>query len=593
MIGTLTELIVRKANAPRARPARERSHEMLSPERYSCLGELLRDALVQFKTNTALIEASRKREARRLTYLDFKNSALPIARWLEDAGIGAGDRVAILMSNQSRWLAGAYAAMVRGAVIVPLDYKLDAEEQAALLRHAGPRALLVEHALLRRFDRAALPEMALVLASEAPGTDPLPGAERWEEIESRIGPEPTFVPRARQDVATIVYSSGTGGRPKGCMLTHDNYLEQYGALSRLFPMVEGHRVFSILPTNHAIDFMVGFIGPLCGGATVVHQRSLRPELVNWTMRQYRITHMALVPLVLEAFERRIQERLDELSPTERALFESMTTLNEALTDKQPNLRLSRTLLKGVHDAFGGALEMLICGGAFVDPRRADLFYRLGIPVVIGYGLTEACTVVTVNDLRPFRSDSVGRSVDGVEVRIADADDDGVGDVLVRGRTVMKGYLDDEELTAETVRDGWLHTGDIGWLDASHHLHLVGRAKNMIVTAGGKNIYPEDVEATFDGVDCEELAIFATNFLWPGGRLDEEVLVAVARAEGDAASPLARALQERNGLLPDFKRVRGLLRWEDEFPRTASMKLKRAALAGQIRERLDRGAIEEI
>ena len=556
---------------------------MIDPDRYQCLGELLQDALVQFKSETALIEAHRREERERISYLEFKRRSMPIAQRLTRANIGAGDRVAIIMGNQSRWLLGAYAALYRGAIIVPLDYKLTADEQLALLNHAKPQCLLVESAMFDRF-RGKEVGVPLVIVSEAPAKAALGAAERWEDCLANHGDVvPDLVLRGRDDVASIVYSSGTGGRPKGCMLTHDNYLEQYKTLSRAFPMGVGSRYFSILPTNHAIDFMCGFIGPLAGGATIVHQRTLRPEFILQTMRNYRITHMAIVPLILEAFERSLREKLDSQSSAVRTLLDAVAGLNESLTRKQPNKALSRLLLKPVHDAFGGDLELLFCGGAFVDRQRADFFYRLGIPVVIGYGLTEACTVATVNDLRPFRADSVGPPVTGTEIRILNPDEEGVGEVLIGGRTIMTGYLDDEELTKETIRGGWLHTGDLGWMDASHHLHLVGRSKNMIVTAGGKNIYPEDVESTFDGVPCEELAVFASGFIWPGTKLEDEQLVAIVRPnrEGNHAS-LLEELDRRNRSLPDFKRLGAALIWDEEFPRTASMKIKRQVLVDMLR-----------
>ncbi|MCA9528871.1 MAG: AMP-binding protein [Myxococcales bacterium] len=568
---------------------------MIPPERYDSLGELLRDALVQFKTETALIEVNRKREAARLSYLDFTRAAEPLARRLQDHGVGPGDRVAIVMSNQSKWLVSAYAALFRGAVLVPIDYKLTGPEQVALLAHCRPSVLVTEYPAFRSMPGLEVP---LVLVTEVPeGTDLSADrsgatvAERWEDTPSDR-PPPDFVPRARSDQATLVYSSGTGGRPKGCILTHDNYLEQYRTLTQLFPLRTGHRYFSILPTNHAIDFMVGFVGPLAGGATVVHQRALRPEMINDTLRRYRITHMAIVPLLLEAFERRIDEQLDTRSPVAQQAFGALTRLNAALTLGRPRRHLSRRLLKPVHDAFGGHLELLFCGGAFVDRDRAQRFYDLGIPVVIGYGLTEACTVLTVNDLNPFRADSAGRPLDGVELDIRGADPrTGVGEVWARSRTVFAGYLDDAEQTAEALHGGWLRTGDLGYLDASGHLHLVGRAKNMIVTAGGKNIYPEDIESAFEGVPCDELAVFSSEYLFPGGALTGERLVAVVRA--GAPDDAAAALRERNGRLPDFKRVRGLLLWPDAFPRTASMKVKREPLAEAIRAKLDARAIASI
>ncbi len=572
--------------------------EMIAPERYRSLGELLRDALLTFKSEVALVEASRKKEKSAYTYADFSREAMKVARQLEEAGIGAGDRVAILMSNQPRWLISAYAAMYRGCVLVPLDYKLEAPEQAALLAHAKPQALFVEYPIFRLFGEGDI-DVPFTVVTEAPASEDLMelgAAQRYEDFlwaEYGDATAPTFVQRERDDVAAIVYSSGTGGRPKGCMLTNDAYLEQYRGLGSLFPMTTGDRYFSILPTNHAIDFMVGFVGPICGGAAIIHQRSLRPEFINWTMKEYGVTHMAVVPLILEAFERRIRERLDETKPTTRGFLEVLTSFNQLLTDRKPNHDISRRLLKPVHDAFGGHLKMIFCGGAFTDQARAEFFYRLGIPVVIGYGLTEACTVATVNDLKPFRGDSVGKAVDGVEIRIDTPTGQGIGQVLVKGRTLMKGYLDDDEQTAESIKDGWLQTGDLGWLDASGHLHLVGRSKNMIVTAGGKNVYPEDIEQKFEGLPCDELAVFATNFIWPGGDLEDELLVAVYRGEDGDDEALRSELAQRNHRLPDFKRVGGLVRWDGDFPRTASMKLKRGVLADMLRENLERAAIRPL
>ncbi len=589
-------------------PERWRAKEAdraIDPTRYQSLGEILGDALVQFKTNLALVETDRKRESASYSYLELKRASMAVARWLVASRLGPGDRVAILMSNQSRWLIGALGALHRGAVLVPIDYKLSPAEQRALLNHSKAKVLLVEYPLWKRLVDAGGDFLPRALVSEAPGVRAAVnaaaeavsaelarcGAERWELLDEE-GPEPAFVRRTRDDVASIVYSSGTGGRPKGCQLTHDAYLEQYRSLSAIYPLVEGDRYFSILPTNHAIDFMCGFVGPLCGGATVVHQRTLRPEFLLDTMKRYRVTHMALVPLVLTAFERALKEKLDALPPWKRTIVDTLANANESLTRRAPNRGLSRALLRPIHEAFGGELKYLFCGGAFVDRARAEFFYRLGIPVVIGYGLTEACTVVTLHDLRPFRADSVGRPLPGTEVKVVDPDANGIGEVLVRSRTLMKGYLDDDALTAETIVDGWLKTGDRGWLDASNHLHLVGRSRNMIVTEGGKNVYPEDVESAFEGLPCEELAVYAADYLWPRGKLVGEELVAVVRprANGPDAVELLAQIRAKNRVLPEHKRLAGLIEWSDAFPRTASMKLKRDPLAESLREELTRDAI---
>ena len=552
----------------------------LYPGAYDSLGDLLADAFVQFKSELALLEMRRKNVGEELTYLDAWRAVRPLARWLQDQGLGADDRLAIVMTNQPRWLLGASAAFLRGMTVVPVDYKLTGEEQAALLAHARPQVLLVEYGLWRRMPALDVPH---VLISEAPEGAELGEATRWEDIADG---EADFerVSRSRDDVACLVYSSGTGGTPKGCQLTHGNYLAQWEALAGLYPMVPGDRFFSILPTNHAIDFMTGFIGPFACGGTVVHQRTLRPEFLRSTLRDQGITHMAIVPRLLEALREGLEERLDEGPEWKKSAFSALTQLNARLTWRGPRPEVSRRLLKPVHDAFGGRMKLLFAGGAFVPPDLAQYFYDLGLPVVIGYGLTEACTVVTVNDLKPFRADSVGPPVDGVEVRIHEAGPDGVGEVFVRGPTVFAGYLDAPELTAEAfTEDGWLRTGDLGWLDGAGHLHLVGRARNMVVTDGGKNVYPEDVEIAFREVDCEELAVTAANFVWPRNELTGEQLILVVRSEEGLTSALLDELTRRNRRLPEHKRVSAVLLWDQEFPMTASLKLKRRALAEQLRD----------
>ncbi len=563
-------------------------HEVLvDVASFPSLGALLDEVLLRHKSETALVEADRKREASRWTYAEVDITAARVARRLEALGIGPGSRVAIVMSNQPRWLITAVAVFRRGATLVPLDMKLEAPEQRALVEHANADLVVVEHALWRRFTDG-MPGRR-VWVSEAPAGE-LPDELRWETLPEDDGEVLRSVPRTRDDLACIVYSSGTGGRAKGCMLSHGAYLSQLAALLERFPMGPGDRYFSVLPTNHAIDFMVGFVGPFVCGATVVHQRTLRPEMLRFTMQRYGITHMAVVPLLLTAFERALREKLDELGGWKRTVFDGLVALHGALTPRGPDARVSHTVLRAVHEAFGGHLRLLFAGGAFVPKEQAEYFFQLGLPVVIGYGLTEACTVATVNDVRPLRADSVGRPLAGVELRIADPDGQGVGEVVLRGPMVMQGYLDDPELTAETLRDGWLYTGDLGWLDASHHLHLVGRRKDVIVTAGGKNVYPQDIEHVFDGVPVEELAVFAANTVWPQRTMVGEQLVLVARPGKVAWTEVLAAVRERNRTLPDFKRVAGVVRWERTFPRTASMKVKRAELVDTLARETRRDAV---
>jgi long-chain acyl-CoA synthetase len=566
---------------------------MLDLANYQSTGAALKDALDQFADETCLIESDREREKERLTYRAFKERAHPLASALQAAGFKAGDRAAVIMTNQSKWLISAYAIYFCGGVLVPLDYKLTPAEQWQLLAHSGATVLVTEYSIWRHLAAGSRQEaetnLRTILVTEAPTNVDLGDARRWEEF--REGPEPVFVPRTRKDPATIVYSSGTGGRPKGCVMTHENYLEQCVALTSLYPFAPGFRYLSVLPTNHAIDFMVGFFGPFICGATVVHLRTLRPEYVREAFPKYKITYVSLVPLVLKNLQKGLQARFDELPPGKRRVFNALVTVNKALTKSHPRLGLSRRLLKQVHDAFGGELRAIIVGGAFTEPQTLQFFYDLGIPVANGYGLTEAGTAITVNDLHPFRADTVGKPLPGMEVRILDPAPDGIGEVSVRSKTVMSGYLNDPELTAETIVDGWLMTGDLGRFDSSGHLQLFGRKKNMIVTEEGKNIYPEDIESVFDSLPVREFCVFAANYIWPQRSMVSEQLVLVVHLEPGQSltDDLRRDISFRNGRLLNYKRIHGIIVFDDAFPRTASLKIKRNVLAERLSQ-LDRAAI---
>jgi long-chain acyl-CoA synthetase len=558
---------------------------MLDLSRIPSLADALRDALLTFKSRVALLEADRQRESARFSYRELQLEAERVAAHLQAAGIEAGDRCAILMSNQARWVISSHAVLFAGAVVVPIDYKLTAKEQLALLAHAKPKLLITEYGIWRSLLRAdeSVAGKLFVIVSEAKPNDALSGAMRWEApAHGRFH----AVARTRSDIASIVYSSGTGGTPKGCMLTHDNYLEQAQALGRMYTMEPDDVYFSVLPTNHAIDFMCGTILPFLFGAAVAHQRTLRPEFLADTMKRFRVTHTALVPRILKTLRERIEEQLEALPEWQRTAVHALTQVNDLATLRAPKPWLSRALLKPIHDRFGGRLRLVFAGGAYVEPELALYFYRIGLPVVIGYGLSEACTVLTLNDLQPFRADSVGRVLPGTEIVLRDVDREGVGEVCVRSRTVMQGYYDNAEATREAFADGFLCTGDLGKLDASGHLKLFGRKKNMVVTEGGKNVYPEDIEAAFESVPCEELCVFAERYLWPASALRAENLCVVLRPKrSDGAHDPHHALDAlriANRKLAAWKRVSSYALLDEEFPRTASMKIKRALLAERVR-----------
>src|SRR5712664_595886 len=300
--------------------------------------------------------------------------------------------------------------------------------------------------------------------------------------------------------------------------------------------------------------------------------------------------MMVVPLILKNLKKGMEANFAALPKGKRTALNALIRINRALTRDRPRVWLSRILLGQVHRAFGGQLRAFGVGSAFTEPATIQFFLDLGIPVANAYGLTEAGTAVSVNDPCTPRADTVGKPLPGTEVRIVNPDADGIGELAVRGKTVMAGYLDDPELTAETIVDGWLMTGDLGRFDAAGHLRLFGRKKNMIVTAEAKNIYPEDIETVFEGLPVKEFCVFAANYIWPKRSMVGEQLVIVLGLEpGQSFTETLRAeIHARNLRLLNYKRISGCVLWNDDFPRTASLKIKRNILAEQL-ARLDRAS----
>ncbi len=552
---------------------------MIDP-RATSLGAALWDAALAYRDLPALVEVNRHTETRRLTFGQAAAEARRVSALLSRHGIGESARVAIALSNQWRWTVSAVGSLWSGHALVPVDARASEADLAAMLTRARADALVVEWPLWRRLVQQGS-RWPRAFVTEAPAGADLGGAVRWEEPADAA--RFRLVPRRPEDVACIVHSSGTSEVPRACVLLHGSYLSQGRALARRFPSGPEDRYFSLLPTHHAIDFMVGFLLSWMCGSTVIHQRVLRPEFILSTMRQYEVTQMASVPLVLQAIDRRIAERIEALGAPIRLLHDALRATHERWSRDRPRPALTSALMGHVRRQLGGSLRRVFAGGAHVDASLAASLRAVGVPVLIGYGLTEACVVVAVNPEDAPRVDTVGTLVDGVEVSIGVSDDGGPGEVRVRGESVMAGYLDEPEGTARVLRGGWLHTGDLGVFEPDGHLRLVGRAKDVIVTLGGKKVIPELVErALAEGLPDRDVCVLGESALGPMRALADASLVAVVDARDIAAGEVEAALRQANRVLPAYARISAWVPWSEPFPRTTSLKLRRAALVGELR-----------
>ena len=372
-------------------------------------------------------------------------------------------------------------------------------------------------------------------------------------------PAPTPVDIGPDDLAEVMFTSGTTGDPKGVMLTHRNITANMASVVQVAPGKESDRLMSILPLSHMLEQMGGLLVPMTAGANITYPVARQATVLFRTMKERRVTTMVLVPQLLDLFMKGIEREVRRQG--KEALWAKL--MKVAALAPFP---VRRVLFRQVHKKLGGKLSFVFAGGAPLDPDLGAKWNLLGVDVVQGYGATETSPVITCHSQSKPRYDSPGPPVPGVEVKIADD-----GEVLVRGENVTQGYWNAPEATAASFQDGWYKTGDQGEFDDEGYLHLKGRKKDMIVLGSGLNVYPEDIEAMLVKHDAVEDAAVVGLPRQSGPEVHAALLMPDAARAPDAVA-------WANGRLAEHQRVRGFTVWPDEdFPRTHTLKVKKALL----------------
>jgi long-chain acyl-CoA synthetase len=444
---------------------------------------------------------------RSLSYEDVAGEVRRLARGLQALGVVPGDRVALVAENRPEWAIADLAVMAAGGITVPAFTTNTTADHRHVLTHSGARgAILSTRALAERVLPAALeaPELAFIVTMEplllsqrigkrviawpdAQALAPPAGAESVEALVGRL---------TRGDVACLIYTSGTGGTPKGVMLSHGSiFCNCRGAYHLLKDLGVGDEVFlCFLPLSHSYEHTVGQIFPMTIGAQIYYAESVDKLLDN--MAEARPTIMTAVPRLYEAMHRRILHGVEKAKPLQRRLFDMAVTLGRrrhrgerlGLVERLQDLLAEITVRRKLRARFGGRLKAWVSGGAALNYEVGLFFLALGVPLLQGYGQTEASPVISANPPRRIKIGTVGPALKGVELKIAED-----GEILVRSEAVMKGYWRDEAATATAIRDGWLHTGDVGRIDPEGYLEITDRKKDIIVLSGGDNISPARVE----------------------------------------------------------------------------------------------------
>jgi long-chain acyl-CoA synthetase len=545
-------------------------------------------------------------------------------------GMGAGDRVALLSESRPEWLLADLAVLAGGGVIVPIYPTLSAAQVRYILEDSGARIAIVSTRLqLDKLQeiRHQLPALEAVVVMDpaaaervSPSVLTLDGvAERGHSrMTGEWGAGREFRDSARavapEQLATIIYTSGTTGEPKGVMLTHANLAANLHAGAKALEVTQDDVALSFLPLSHAFERMVAYIYLLCG-VTIVFAESF--ETIGRDIVAVRPTVLTGVPRVYEKLHSRILEKGQAGSGAKTAIFrwaiaQGTKRARAILRGKEPGPLTSmqaafadRLVFAKIREGLGGRIRYLVSGSAPLSVSVAEFFYGVGLRVIEGYGLTETAPILTVNPPDAPRAGTVGRAIDGVELRIATD-----GEVLARGPNIMTGYYNKPEATADVLKDGWFHTGDIGTLDANGYLSITDRKKDLLVTSGGKKIAPQPIEAVLkrsplisEAVVLGDRRRYAAALIVPDFKALERRLQDLGRpphpdtraeilARPDVLALYQEIVDALNRDLSQFERIKRIALLPAEFSietgeLTPTLKVKRKVIEERWREEIEK------
>ena len=520
-----------------------------------------------------------------ISYKQFKADVDALGTKLIDMGL-EGEKIAVMGNNCYHWMV-AYFAIANGAgVVVPLDKELKEKEIYNLLDAADCKGVFYtsnfapyfeNHNIEYKFTMDIYMDPEKELASNSLGKLMAEGRELVSNgnnryIEKEIDPEA---------MSAILFTSGTTGNPKGVMLCHRNLCYVVSATSQIVKIADDARTLSILPIHHTFESTMGIMTVLFQGGSIAFCEGLKYVLKN--MQQAKASIIVGVPLIVESIYTKIWKEAEKTGKAK--LLKKVVKLNKTLLKLGIDKR--KTLFKSVRKNFGGKFDLVICGAAAMNPNVLRGFVDLGFNLSQGYGLTETAPLVAgVPDFENVykKAGSCGPAIPGTEIKIDNPNEDGIGEILIKGPGVMLGYYHMPEETAEVLKDGWFHSGDLGFLDKEGWLYITGRKKNIIVTNTGKNIYPEEIEVLVNKLPyVEEAMIF-------GMETDgsEECTVAVQiypqydhlkdekgdMSEDEIYEMFKDEIYQINKDLVSYKRIKKIFIRKEDFVRTTTKKIKR-------------------
>ena len=524
------------------------------------------------------LQMKRNGEWVRYSYRQLYEVSRQVAFVLWERGYRKGDRVILFAENQPEWGIAYLAAVQIGVVVVPIDPQTAEGEIFALTEYTEAKGILTSEAGVARLHNAHTKPGAEAESLEFLDINrfcqPF-GSEQAENsvpTKSELPAVPDQFPNVDIDpdtVASIIFTMGTTVDPRGAMLSHRGFIANVMAVSQALPPEDTDRFLSVLPLYHALGFSCNFLMSIYAGTTVTYTNSLRPTTILAIMRETKITVLIGVPRLFQLLYDAIK----------RYVVQSPEAMEAPLAPE---------VVEEIQAALGGHIRVLVSGGAALPDEIYDLFMELGLTIYQGYGITEASPVLSVNPHHKSKRSSVGPAVQGVQLQIINPDEAGVGEIVAHSPSLMQGYYRNQAVTGQVIRDGLLHTGDLGYFDEEGYLYLTGRSKDVIVSGAGKNIYPVELEALYRHSSLiSEICVvgMSTDNMFEAAHA---VIVPVCDNDRDRAEvekAIHQHIQECAQDLPTYQHIQTVHFWDTELPKTSDAVINRQRVKEILQEQL--------
>lgn len=532
---------------------------------------------MQVKKNNKYIE---------YTYKELYDHVRSIAYSLIQLNVQPGDTVALILENRPEWGFIYFGILLSGAVAIPIDPQSDKQDLSYFLTNSEAKIVFTSNQLLSSLDDVDAIEKIIVL-DEGPQ---IAGAKFLSFARFFSCPKidtvwPKILP---ENLASILYTSGTTGKPKGVQLTHENFYANFSSIERLEFFSGNHNILSILPLHHSFPFMVSLVLPLFTQNKITYLSSLKREEILHCMQETGVTALIGVPQFFVLLAKAIAQSIQEIPFLLRWLLYGVINICW-LIRKLTKINLNKYLLYKIHKLFGKKFKFLACGGAKLNLDIEYFFNKFGFVLVQGYGLTETAPVVTFNPGLLSKIGSVGKTIPDVEIKIIDEDSHGIGEIAIKGPNVMQGYYKNADATSEVLKDQWFYSGDLGYLDRDRYLFITGRKKELIVLSSGKNITPELVEDYYSQSHfIKELCVM----LVAAGAVEQLKAVIVPNFDNlrklgviDVEAAIKVELEILSQDYPEYKRIMGFVITKQSLPRTRLGKLKRHLIQAKYQDEL--------